>query len=78
SLAFLFTFCVVCALAFLKQAGSRLITGAGAVSAAAATLALVWRLAHQKPWSLAFLVGLVLIAVFARPWILGKFVESDS
>jgi amino acid transporter len=77
SLAFLFTFCVVCALAFLQRAGSRWITAMGAVGAAAATIALMIRLARVDPASLIFLIVLVLVVVVARPLILRYFpVES--
>ncbi|MFH2050443.1 MAG: APC family permease [bacterium] len=44
SLAFLFTFAIVCGLAFRQRAGWRLITGFGALSGAAAFIALGVRL----------------------------------
>jgi len=70
SLAFLFTFAVVCALACLQRAGHRLVTGAGMLGGAAATVALTVRLARTDLVALLFLAGLVLIAVFVRPVIL--------
>lgn len=70
SLSFLFTFAVVCGLAFRQKAGNRLLTGAGLIGAAAATAALIVRLVTTKPFALAFLGVLAFIAVFARPAIL--------
>lgn len=70
SLAFLFTFAVVCGLAFRERAGSRLVTGLGALAASAATVALVVRLVRVDPWALAALGALVAIAVFVRPVVL--------
>ncbi|MGD8331599.1 MAG: APC family permease, partial [Acidobacteriota bacterium] len=79
SLAFLFTFGVVCGLAFTERVGMRWMTGAGALGAAAATVALMYRLAHTDPWSLAYLAGVVLVVSIARPLILRHVaVESDS
>lgn len=72
SLAFLFTFAVVCALAFHARAGHRAITGFGAATAAAAAVALVFRLAEDEPWALVLLGALALVAVFARPWLLKR------
>jgi hypothetical protein len=72
SLAFLFTFAVVCALAFAQRAGLRLVTGFGAVAAAAALLALVVRLYHTEPLALAALGLLVLLAVVGRPLLLRR------
>jgi len=73
SLAFLFTFTVVCALAFRVRTGSRIITGAGALAAAAATIGLIVRLVRTDPIAIAFLVLLVLVAVFGRPVLLRHF-----
>jgi amino acid transporter len=70
SLAFLFTFCVVCGLAFRQRAGLRTITGFGAAAGALAGAALVIRLVHTDPMALAMLGLLVVLAVFARPLIL--------
>lgn len=70
SLAFLFTFCVVAALAFLERAGHRLLTGGGALAALAAVIALVWRLAVNDPVALAVLAVLALIATFGRPFLM--------
>jgi amino acid transporter len=76
SLAFLFTFAVVCGLAFLQRAGSRVITGLGAVAAAAASVALVVRLVRVDPFALVFLGLLVLLVVFLRPMIL-RYVRTE-
>lgn len=70
SLTFLFTFAIVGGLAFRERAGSRVLTGFGALAAAAASIALVVRLIQTDPLALAFLGLLVLIAVFGRPAIL--------
>ena len=70
SLAFLFTFAVVCGLAFLRRAGSRLLSGAGAVGAGAATAALVVRLGRTAPVALGAFAAMVAVAVFGRPLIL--------
>jgi len=70
SLTFLFTFAVVCGLAFLKRAGIRIITGLGALAAAAASVALVVRLVRTDPLAIIFLGLLILLAVFARPVLL--------
>lgn len=70
SLAFLFTFAVVCGLAFRLSAGHRLLTGLGMIGASAATIALVVRLARTDLAALFFLAILVLVAVFGRPILL--------
>ena len=70
SLTFLFTFAVVGGLAFRLRVGSRVVTGFGAVSAAAALVALVVRLIDTDPVALAFLAFLVLVAVVGRPIVL--------
>ena len=70
SLSFLFTFSVVCGLAFLQRAGLRVITGFGALAGTAASIALVVRLISTDPLALVFLGLLVLIAVFGRPVLL--------
>lgn len=70
SLAFLFTFSVVCGLAFHQRAGSRIITGFGVVAAPLATFALIIRLIQKDPLALVALGVLVLIAVFGRPILL--------
>ncbi len=70
SLAFLFTFTVVCGLAAWKGAGRRALTGAGALAATAATAGLAFRLAHTDPQALAILLALVFVAVFGRPLLL--------
>jgi amino acid transporter len=70
SLAFLFTFSVVCGLAFHQRSGSRWITGPGTLAAVAATGALVFRFLRTDPLALAVLAVLVLVAVFGRPLLL--------
>jgi amino acid transporter len=70
SLAFLFTFAVVCGLAFRQRAGSRAVTGPGALAAAAAAVVLVVRLVRTEPLALIFLGLVILIAVFGRPVLL--------
>lgn len=78
SLAFLFTFCVVCVLAFLQNAGSRILTGSGAAAGGLASLALIWNLLRHDPWALAVLGMLVLLAVFGRPLILRRFPTKED
>lgn len=78
SLAFLFTFAVVCGLAFLLPAGLRVVTGLGALAAAAASVALIVRLIETTdPIALAFLGLLVLAALIGRP-ILLRHVKTES
>jgi len=77
SLAFLFTFAVVCGLAFRQRAGLRAVTGFGALAGAAASVALVVRLIETDPLALALLGLLVLIAVFGRPVLL-HHVKTES
>lgn len=70
SLAFLFTFCAVCGVAFWQRAGWRLINGAGAVAAALAGGVLILRLVRSDPMALGFVAFMVALAVFGRPLIL--------
>lgn len=77
SLAFLFTFAVVCGLAFRQRAGLRVATGFGALAAAAASIALFIRLIQTDPLALAFLGLLVLIALFGRPMLL-RHMKTES
>ncbi len=70
SLSFLFTFAIVCALAAKAGAGVRVVTGFGAIAAAATSVALIVQLVRTDPWALVFLAVLVLIAVFGRPVLL--------
>jgi len=79
SLAFLFTFSVVCALAFRARAGARAVTGLGALAAGGAALGLIVRLVRTDPWALGFLATLVLISVVGRPILLRHFrTEGDG
>jgi hypothetical protein len=77
SLAFLFTFSVVCGLAFHKRAGIRIITGLGALTAAAASVALFFRLVETDPVAIFFLGLLIVIAVFGRPVLL-RHVRTEN
>ena len=77
SLAFLFTFAVVCTLACARRTGSRWVTGLGALLATAATVALIVRLARNEPLALAFLGVLVALAMFARPVLL-RHVKTEQ
>lgn len=70
SLAFLFTFATVNALAFQQHAGSRILTLSGAMGAIAAMLALVFHMVQSEIVALLFLAILGLIAVFVRPYVL--------
>lgn len=70
SLAFLFTFAVVCGLAYRQRAGQRLFTGFGAVAAGVAAVALTFRLFRTDPLALAILGVLVLVAIFGRRFLL--------
>ncbi len=72
SVTFLFTFTIVCGLAFHERAGLRLVTGFGAVVGALASAALTFRLTRTDPLAIAFLVMLVLLAIFGRPWLLRR------
>jgi hypothetical protein len=55
----------------------RLVTGAGAVAAGAAVVALVVRLIEADPLALAFLGGIVLLVVLGRP-VLTDRASTDS
>jgi len=77
SLAFLFTFAVVCGLAFLQRAGVRVVTGFGALAGATASVALIVRLIRTDPLALVFLGLLVLIALFGRPVLL-RYVKTEK
>jgi amino acid transporter len=71
SLAFLGTFATVGWIAFRSRVGSRWITAAGALGAAAAAVALVVRLVTEDPLALGLLAVVAALAFVARPWILG-------
>ncbi len=77
SLSFLFTFAVVCGLAFLQQIGLRVVTGFGALAGATASVALIVRLIRTDPIALVFLGLLMLIALFGRPVLL-RHVKTES
>jgi len=77
SLTFLFTFVVVCGLAFHQRAGIRILTGFGAIAAGIATVALIVRLILTDPLALLFLGLLVLIALFGRPMLLRHVRTED-
>jgi hypothetical protein len=78
SLAFLFTFAVVCGLAYRQRAGRRVVTGFGAVASTAAAIGLIIRLASTEPVALAVLAVLALVAVFARPVLVRHFARDGS
>ncbi len=78
SLAFLFTFSVVCGLAFRARAGRRIVTGFGTLAGAAATIGLVARLALKEPVALILLGVLGLVAIFGRPWLLRQLGARGS
>jgi amino acid transporter len=78
SLAFLFTFSVVCGLAFRQRAGRRIFTGFGALTAAVASAALIFRLVQTDPLALILLGLLVIVAVFGRPFILRRIKTETS
>jgi amino acid transporter len=73
SLAFLVTFSVVSALAFIERVGSRVLTAIGASGAAAAAVGLTVRLARNAPMALALFGAMVLLAVVGRPILLKHF-----
>ncbi len=77
SLSFLFTFAVVCGLAFLQRAGLRVVTGLGALAGATASVALIVRLISTDPLALIFLGLLVLIAIFGRPVLL-RHIKTEN
>ncbi len=77
SLTFLFTFVVVCGLAFYQGTGARVITGFGVLAGATASVVLIVRLITTNPLALAFLGLLVLVALFGRP-ILLRHVKTES
>jgi len=70
SLSFLFTFSVVCSLAFRQRIGLRIVTGLGALAGAAATVVLIIRLLQTDLIALTFLLLLTLVAIFGRPLLL--------
>ena len=70
SLAFLFTFATVNALATQEPTDRKPIAWFGAITAGLAALLLAGRVAANEPWSLAALGGFVALAVFGRPLLL--------
>lgn len=77
SLTFLFTFAVVCGLAFVQRAGKRIVTGFGAAAGMIAMGALIVRLLKTDPRALIFLGLLVLIAWIGRPLLL-RHVNTEN
>jgi amino acid transporter len=77
SLAFLFTFSIVCGFAFWQRIGRRSVTGFGSLTGTAASIALVIRLIRTDLMALLFLVVLVIVAVFGRP-ILLRHVKTEA
>jgi len=78
SLTFLFTFSVVCGLAFWQRAGVRAITGFGALAGVLASITLIIRLFRTDLTALLFLIVIVLVAVFIRPLLLHHVRTEDS
>lgn len=78
SLTFLFTFTVVCGLAYYQRAGMRVMTGFGTLAGVAAMVALVIRLVQTNPLTLVFLAILGLIALFGRPVLLRHIKTENS
>ncbi len=70
SLIFLFTFATVNVLAWRAGVKRRWVSGAGALGAAGAALALTVRLAQTNPVALGVLGALVLVATAGRPVLL--------
>ena len=77
SLAFLFTFAVVCGLAFQRRAGSRMITGFGALAASAAAVVLAIRLFRTEPVALLLLALVAVVSFLGRPLLLRHFAGGD-
>ncbi len=77
SLSFLFTFTIVCWLAFHQRTGLRVVTGFGVLAGATASVALIVRLISTDPLALFFLGLLVLIAIFGRPVLL-RYVKTNK
>jgi len=77
SLTFLFTFTVVCGLAFRQRVGVQVVTGFGALAGATASVALIVHLIQTNPLTLVFLGILVLIALFGRPVLL-RHIKTES
>lgn len=77
SLAFLFTFAIVCGLAFQKRSGSRVITGFGALTGVVASIGLIFQLIRTDPMAIVLLGILVIIAVFGRPLLL-RHVKTEN
>ena len=77
SLTFLFTFTVVCGLAFRQRAGAQIVTGFGALAGATASVALIVCLIQTNPLTLVVLGILVLIALFGRPVLL-RHIKTKS
>ena len=72
SVAFLVTFTVVATIAFRQRAGNRAATGATALAAAGATIALTIRLAFTEPLAIGALALVVFVAAWVRPRILHR------
>ncbi len=70
SLAFLMTFAVVAAIAYLQRAGHRAVTAATCIGALGATVALVIRLATTNLVAIVGLAVIVIVALWLRPKLL--------
>jgi amino acid transporter len=72
SLTFLFTFATVNALAIRERTERRPIAWFGAVAAALCCVLLAYRIGTDRPKTLAFLGGFIVLAVLVRPWLLKR------
>jgi hypothetical protein len=77
SLAFLFTFTIVCGLAFRQRAGARPVTGTGALAGICLTGALLFRLVRVDPVGLVLLTVVILVATIGRPILLRHMTVDD-
>lgn len=77
SFTFLFTFVVVCGLAFYQGIGMRIVTGFGTLAGTIASIALIVRFITTDPLALVFLCLLVLVALFGRPIVL-RYVKTEN
>lgn len=72
SLAFLAAFTVVCSLAFMEEAGLRIVTGFGAAAAALAAITLSVRIGRSEPLVLAVCVFAAAVAIGGRPLLMKR------
>ncbi|WP_224482913.1 APC family permease [Robertkochia aurantiaca] len=72
SLVFLITFGIVNWLAYKEEGSKKWIPIIGIAFGAITAIALLFRLLIARPWSLAFLLALMFIIIFVRPYILKR------